>query len=251
MRRGPALRWSGLTGPLLAWALFFWLVSAQELWRRGLTRLFPNVSTPIYERGTLLDLTGQHLALVGLTMGLVVVVGVGLGVWATRRAGLAFLPLVNNLTTVGQTFPPIAVLVLALPLLGFGQKAAVTALFAYALLPVTRGVILGLQSVPAEVQDAAQGLGLSERQRLTRLEWPAALPSTLAGIRTALVLTVATAALAPLVAVGGLGVPIIAGLGSDNLALILQGAVPVALLALLCEWTLRVVERVLTPWTAR
>ena len=176
-------RWAALGGPLLAWALFFWLVSAQDLWRSVLTRLFPKVSTPVYERGTLLELTGQHLVLVGLTMGLVIVVGVGLGVWTTRRAGLAFLPLVNNLTTAGQTFPPIAVLVLALPILGFGQKAAVIALFAYALLPVTRGVVLGLQSVPADVRDAAQGLGLSEGQRLTRLEWPAALPSTLAGIR--------------------------------------------------------------------
>ena len=113
-----------------------------------------------------------------------------------------------------------------------------------------RGLILGLQSVPETVEDAARGLGLSDQQRLWRLEWPAALPSTLAGIRTALVLTVATATLAPLVGAGGLGVPIIAGLGADNLALILEGAVPVALLALLCDWTLRVLERGLTPWAA-
>ena len=235
--------------PLLGWLAFFVLVSAQEGWKTVLSRLFPQVSTPVFERQSLLGLTLEHLQLTGLALLLVLLVGLALGIGATRRRGLPFLPLVNNLTTVGQTFPPVAVLFLALPILGFGPRAAVLALFAYALLPVTRGVILGLQSVPEHVQDAARGLGLSERERLWRLEWPAALPSTLAGIRTALVLTVATATLAPLVGTGGLGVPIIAGLGADNLALILEGAVPVALLALLCDWTLRVLERGLTPWT--
>ena len=243
-RAGPLL------GPLLGWLAFFALVSAQGAWAAALARLFPDLSTPIYARETLLALTGQHLGLTALTMLPVLAVGVALGLWSTRRRGQAFLPLVDNLTTVGQTFPPVAVLFLALPLLGFGPRAAVLALFAYALLPVTRGVVLGLQSVPEPVLDAARGLGLSERERLWRLEWPAALPSTLAGIRTALVLTVATASLAPLVGTGGLGVPIIAGLGADNLALILEGAVPVALLALLCDWTLRQLEQVLTPWTA-
>lgn len=250
----PAPRASGAWGSgllvLAAWGLFFALVSAQAAWRGTLSRLFPAVSTPVYEHGTLLALTGQHLALVGAAMGLVLVAGLGLGLAATRRWGLPFLPLVNNLTTVGQTFPPVAVLFLALPILGFGPRAAVLSLFAYALLPVTRGLILGLQSVPETVEDAARGLGLSDQQRLWRLEWPAALPSTLAGIRTALVLTVATATLAPLVGAGGLGVPIIAGLGSDNLALILQGALPVALLALLCDFSLRTLERALTPWAS-
>ena len=243
-------RWLPLLGPLAGWLAFFVLVAAQQGWKTVLSRLFPQVGTPIYERDTLLALTLQHLQLTGVSMALVLLVGLSLGVWATRRRGQPFLPLVNNLTTVGQTFPPVAVLFLALPILGFGPRAAILALFAYALLPVTRGVILGLQSVPENVQDAARGLGLSERERLWRLEWPAALPSTLAGIRTALVLTVATATLAPLVGTGGLGVPIIAGLGADNLALILEGAVPVALLALLCDWTLRVLERGLTPWAA-
>lgn len=251
MKGAAARRWRPVLGPLLGWLAFFALVSAQQGWKAALSRLFPQVSTPVFERETLLALTAQHLQLTGLSMLLVLAAGLTLGLWATRRRGQPFLPLVGNLTTVGQTFPPVAVLFLALPILGFGPRAAILALFAYALLPVTRGVILGLQSVPADVQDAARGLGLSERERLWRLEWPAALPSTLAGIRTALVLTVATATLAPLVGTGGLGVPIIAGLGADNLALILEGAVPVALLALLCDWTLRVLERSLAPWATQ
>lgn len=242
----------GLQVALLAagWAAFFWLVSAQELWARTLSRLFPGVSTPVYERNTLWELTWQHVSLTGVTMALVLLIGVGLGVWATRPQGRAFLPLVNNLTTVGQTFPPIAVLFLALPLVGFGAVGAVAALTLYALLPVTRSTVLGLQGVEAPVLDAARGLGLSAAQRLWRLEVPVALPAILSGIRTALVLTVATATLAPMVGTGGLGVPIIAGLGADNLALILQGAVPVALLALLGDFTMRTLERRLTPWAS-
>ncbi|GHF95453.1 amino acid ABC transporter permease [Deinococcus piscis] len=240
----------GVQAALLAagWAAFFWLVSAQELWARVMGALFPQVSTPVYERNTLWELTWQHLGLTGVTMTLVVLIGVGLGVWTTRAQGHAFLPLVNNLTTVGQTFPPIAVLFLALPLVGFGATGAVAALTLYALLPVTRSTVLGLQSVDRPVLDAARGLGLSAAQRLWRLEVPVALPAVLAGIRTALVLTIATATLAPMVGTGGLGVPIIAGLGADNLALILQGAIPVALLALLGDLTMRTLERWLTPW---
>ncbi|MFC6618636.1 ABC transporter permease [Deinococcus radiophilus] len=235
-------------GLAAAWAAFFWLVAQQELWGATMRRLFPQVSTPIYERNTLWELTWQHLGLTATAMGLVIVIGVGLGLWATRRQGREFLPLVNNLTTVGQTFPPIAVLFLALPLVGFGGTGAIAALTLYALLPVTRSTVLGLQAVEAPQLDAAQGLGLSPLQQLWRLEVPVALPAILSGIRTALVLTIATATLAPMVGTGGLGVPIIAGLGADNLALILQGAIPVALLALLGELSMRTLERWLTPW---
>lgn len=231
-----------------AWAAFLWLMSAQHVWVQGLSRLFPNVSTPVYERSTLWELTWQHLGLTGLSMALVLALGLGLGVWVTRRSGAAFLPLVSNLTAVGQTFPPIAVLFLALPLVGFGPVGAVAALTLYALLPVTRSTILGLQSVPPPVLDAARGLGLGPVQRLWQLEVPLALPAILAGIRTALVLTLATASLAPMVGTGGLGVPIIAGLGANNTALVLQGALPVAGLALLSDLTMRALERLWTPW---
>lgn len=232
----------------LAWLALAALIAAQGLWKTVLSALFPNIRTPVYERNTLLELTLQHLSLTLEAMLIVLVVGGVLGIWVTRRSGRAFLPLVNNIITVGQTFPPVAVLFLALPILGFGSKAALVALVAYALLPVTRGLILGLQSVPPEVQDAAKGLGLSESRRLTRLELPFARPAMMAGIRTALVLTIATTALTPLVGTGGLGVPIIAGLGADNLALILQGAIPVALLAILSDLTLRHLEQRWTPW---
>ncbi len=233
---------------LAAWAAFLWLMSAQSLWAKGLGRLFPEVSTPVYERSTLWQLFLQHVQLSGITMALVTVIGVGLGLWVTRPAGRACLPLVSNLTAVGQTFPPVAVLFLALPVVGFGPAGAIAALTLYALLPVTRSTVLGLQNVPAPVREAALGLGLSPAQQLGWLELPLALPAILTGLRTALVLTIATATLAPMVGTGGLGVPVIAGLGAGNLALILQGAVPVALLALLSDWTLRLLERWLTPW---
>ncbi|MFC6592040.1 ABC transporter permease [Deinococcus lacus] len=234
----------------VGWAAFFWLTAQQDLWERVLRGLFPQVSTPIYGRNTLWELTWQHLGLTAAALGLVLAVGLSLSLWVTRPQGRAFLPLVNNLTTVGQTFPPVAVLFLALPVAGFGPRAAIAALALYALLPVTRSAVLGLQSVPPPVLDAAEGLGLTPAQQLWRLEVPLALPAVLAGIRTALVLTIATATLAPMVGTGGLGVPIIAGLGAANLALILEGAVPVALLALLSDLSLRRLEEWLTPWEA-
>jgi osmoprotectant transport system permease protein len=149
---------------------------------------------------------------------------------------------------VGQTFPPVAVLVLALPLFGFGSKGAVLALFLYGLLPVVRGGLEAFAALPADVLDAARGMGYSPAQRLWRVEFPLALPVILAGIRASLVLILATATVAPLVGGGGLGTPIVAGLAVSNLGFVTEGAVAVALLALLTDWTLARLEAVLTPW---
>ena len=159
-----------------------------------------------------------------------------------------FLRLLENILTVGQTFPPTAVLFLMLPILGFGPQAAILSLLIYGLLPTVRGGLTGIQNVPRDALEAAQGSGMGPGQLFWRLELPLALPSLLAGIRTSLILIVATATIAPLVGTGGLGVPIIAGLGNGNLALVVEGAIPVAVLALLSEASMRALEFLLTPW---
>lgn len=234
--------------PLGLWLGLLVLLAQQGLWKGALSALFPSARTPIFERETLFNLTLEHLAITGLTGLLVVLIGLPLAILVTRPFGLAFKPLLENIVAVGQTFPPVAVLVLALPFFGFGSKGAVLALFLYGLLPVVRGSLEALTSLPADVLEAARGMGYSAGQLLWRVELPLALPVILAGIRTSLVLILATATVAPLVGGGGLGVPIIAGLAVSNLALVVEGAVAVALLALLLDWTLGRLEGVLVPW---
>ncbi len=224
------------------------LLGQEPLWKAAFSLLFPSARSPFFERETLLNLALQHLALTFGTGALVVLLGLPLAVLATRPAGAAFRPLLENLVAVGQTFPPVAVLMLALPFFGFGTGGAVLALLLYGLLPVVRNSLEGLSSLPEEVLDAARGLGHTPFQLLWRVELPLALPIILAGVRTSLVLILATATVAPLVGGGGLGVPILAGLAVSNLAYVVQGAVVVALLAVLLDWTLERVERVLTPW---
>lgn len=239
---------SKLLLPLLLWLGLLGLLGQQEAWRWGLARLFPEVTNPIFERQTLLALTLEHLALSALAWALVLAVGVPLALWVARGSGAALAGAVESLVAVGQTFPPAAVLVLALPLLGFGGQGAVLALWLYGLLPVVRSTLEGLRALPEGALEAATGMGFSARQRLWRIEVPLALPLILAGLRTSAVLILATATLAPLVGGGGLGVPIMAGLAVSNLALVVQGAVAVALLALLLDFSLVRLEAALTPW---
>lgn len=233
---------------LLGWGLMLLLFAQQNLWKEFLSTLFPSARSPIFERETLLNLSLQHLAITAGAGALVVLIGLPLAIFVSRPVGAAFRPLVENLVAVGQTFPPVAVLVLALPFFGFGSTAAVLALFLYGLLPVVRNSLEGLASLPADVLDAARGMGYSRLQILWWVELPLALPVILAGVRASLVLILATATVAPLVGGGGLGVPIVAGLAVSNLALVMQGAFAVALLALLLDWTLGQLEVALTPW---
>lgn len=238
-----------LVAPAVAWGLSLALFAYDGLWKRALTALFPN-QTPLFERQSLLNLALEHLAITGSALFAVLLVGLPLAVWVARPSGAAFRPLLENLVAVGQTFPPVAVLALALPFVGFGSSGAILALFLYGLLPVVRHTLEGLAAAPSEVLEAASGMGYSPLQRLWRVEIPLALPVILSGIRTSAVLILATATLAPLVGGGGLGVPIVAGLAVGNLAFVSEGAIAVALQAILLDWTFARLEVALTPWRA-
>jgi len=249
VRRDPRQRRT-LLQLLLALGVFvllFVLFAQQELWGAALRWLFPENRAVLFQRATLLELSLQHLQIVGLALALVLTISLPLSVWVTRPQGRAFLPLVSSLLSVGQTFPPIAVLALALPTFGFGLRPTLIALVAYGLLPVTRNAIAGLEAVPATLKEAATGMGMSPWERLFRLELPLATRVILAGARTSTVYTVGTATVAPIIGAGGLGVPIIAGLTTGNLAYVLEGAVPVALLALTADFALGRLEVFLTP----
>ena len=167
---------------------------------------------------------------------------VGLGIFVTRPAGAEFLPLSRAIVNIGQTFPPVAVLALAVPMVGFGVLPTLLALFLYGLLPIFENTLSGLAEVPSEVLEAATGMGMSDRQRLVRVELPLALPVILEGIRLSVVINLGTATIGSTVAAKGLGEVIIAGLLSDNTAFILQGGLVVGLIAVLLYDAMNVAE---------
>ena len=197
--------------------------------------LFPALDRPMYEQDSFLALLGAHAALVAVSSAMAVGLGVAVGVWVTRPAGAAFRPLADQVGAVAQTVPPVAVLAIAAPLIGFGDAPALVALALYGLLPVLRGTVAGLASVPPDALDAANGLGLSARQRLWQMELPLALPVLLAGVRTSVVINIGTAAIASTVGARTLGSPIIIGLSGFNTAYVLQGALLVGALAVVTD----------------
>ena len=174
-----------------------------------------------------------------------------MAIFVTRRQGAEFLPLSRSLVNIGQTFPPVAVLALAVPIFGFGDKPTLIALFLYGLLPIFENTLTGLTTLPPSVTEAARGVGMTDRQRLTQVELPLATPVILAGIRLSVVISVATATIGSTVAAWTLGEVIIAGLQSNNLAFVLQGGLVVAALAVLIYDAFSAVERVLSRRAGR
>ena len=197
----------------------------------------------------LLHYTAQHLRMVGLSLGAAILVGLPLGVVAARMThfGRALL----GLTAVVQTIPSLAMFVFLIPLLGIGAKPAIAALFLYSLLPIVRNTITGLATIPAPLQEAAAALGLPGPARLLRVELPLALRTIIAGIGTAAIIDIGTATLGALIGAGGYGEPILTGIRLDSVPLILEGAVPAALMALLALGVFQGLEHLLTPRSLR
>jgi len=201
----------------------------------------------IYDQGNVLELALSHLWTVLIAAAASTVVAIALGVFVTRPAGAQFLPLSRTLVNIGQTFPPVAVLAVAVPLVGFGQAPTLIALFAYGLLPIFENTIAGLESCPPPVLEAADGMGMSGWQRLRQVELPLALPLILEGVRLSLVINVGTATLGSTVAARGLGEVIIAGLLSNNTAFVLQGGLVTGLMAILLYDGMRLAEQRFVP----
>lgn len=204
----------------------------------------------------------QHVRLVGLALGSALLLGVPLAVWSTRRerVGAAALALASGIQTVpslallGLLIAPLAWLADQVPLLrrwgisGIGTAPALVAMTLYALLPVVRGGVLALRGIAPGILDAATGMGMTPGQRFWRTELPLSLPMWLSGVRQAAVLLVGVASVAQLIGAGGLGYFIFSGLQSGAADLILLGAIPAALLALLLEGALRLAETGLARW---
>jgi osmoprotectant transport system permease protein len=187
--------------------------------------------------------TGEHLFLVLVSIALAICIGIPLGILAARRPSLKRTVL--GVAGVLQTVPSLALfgLLIPLPLLGgIGSRTAIIALVLYALLPLIRNTVTGIESVDKNVREAALAMGMSERQILWQVELPLALNVILAGVRVAAVVSVGVATIAAAIGAGGLGVYIFRGLRQNDNTLVLAGALPAALLALLADWLLGLLE---------
>lgn len=193
------------------------------------------------QSGKLLDQTLAHIGLTFISLLLAVAIGVPIGIFISKNK--KFSSIVLNSAGVLQTIPSIALLGFMIPLLGIGAKPAIVALFLYALLPIIRNTYTGITGVNASVSEAAKGMGMSASQILTKVELPLAMPVLLAGIRTATVINVGVATLAAYVAAGGLGEFIFGGIALNNSNMILAGAIPAALLAILFDFLLSKVQK--------
>ena len=191
--------------------------------------------------------TSRHLQLTGISLLLAVIVGIPLGIVASRGGAVGHAILA--VTGAVQTIPSLALLALLVPVPFFGISArtAIAALFLYGLLPIVRNTATGLQDIAQPIRESAIALGLTPAARLRQIYLPTASRTILAGVKTSAVINVGTATLAALIGAGGLGEPIISGLNLNDHATILQGAIPAAVLALLVQWTFDLLDRVLIP----
>ena len=189
--------------------------------------------------------TREHLFLVALSLGAAILAAVPLGVISFRRRRLG--QFILGLTGIVQTIPSLALLVFMIPLLGIGAGPAIVALFLYSLLPIARGTHAGLTAIAPELIESAHALGLPKGAVLMQVELPLASRAILSGIKTAAVIDVGTATLGALIGAGGYGQTILTGIRLADTALILEGAIPAAVLALVVQGLFELVERFLVP----
>jgi osmoprotectant transport system permease protein len=226
------VRW--LTAAVMTAALVV-MAANQELVETVLRALFPGESLVVYQRQTLGELLGEHLVITAVASVSALIIGSALGLLLITPWGRRFEDVVVNLADFGQTLPSIAVVALMVPVIGYGWEPVVIALVIYSILPVMLTVVAGVRSVPPDLVDAARGIGMDRLRRFLRVQLPLAMPIILGGVKNMLIINVSAATLGAIVGAGGLGVPILAGIGQFNNALVLEGAVPAVLLALIID----------------
>jgi osmoprotectant transport system permease protein len=210
-------------------------------------RAFPGVSPAVYARDSFFALWLSHAGLVALSTAGSAAIGLAVAIFVTREAGREFRPIVDAVTVIGQSFPPAAILALAVPAVGFGAAPTLIALTLYGLLPIIANATAGIDSVPADVKEAAVGIGFSPAALLWKVELVLAAPAILAGLRTSVAIAIGTATIGSTVGALTLGAPIISGLYGDRLPWVIQGAVVVGLFAILTDMIFERLARRLAP----
>jgi len=226
-------------------AVFIAVVFAMPLTAPFFHWLFPDLLHPVYARASFFELTLAHCELVFASTFVAAGLGIGTGIYVTHDSGKEFLPLAGALAAIGQTFPPVAVLALAIPLLGYGAAPALLALVLYSTLPILEATIAGLYAVPHAARDAGLGQGFSRTGLLWHVEVPLAAPFIFAGLRNAMITNIGTATIGSSVGALSLGSPILEGLSASNPAYVLQGALVVSLLAVLIDRAFETFEQTL------
>jgi osmoprotectant transport system permease protein len=197
-----------------------------------------------------IELTLEHIWIVGVACSLAIIVGVPIGVAITRNKNLANK--VINTANILMTTPSIALFGIMIPILsplghGLGQVPAIVALVLYSQLPIIRNTYVAIKNVPPEIVDAGKGLGMSSWRRLWEIEIPMSIPVIIAGLRTAAVMSIGIAAIAAYIGAGGLGVLIQQGIGRAYVPMILAGAILVSVLAIFVDAFMAVLEGLVTP----
>ncbi len=190
------------------------------------------------------QLTGEHIVLVGISSAIAILIGIGMGIVGTRHAPLRRVSV--TIASVLQTIPSLALFgfLLPVPLIGgIGRHTAIICLILYSLLPILRNTIVGITTVDAPVREAAVAMGMTDGQLLRMVELPLAAPTIIAGIRIAVVTNIGTAVIAAVIGGGGLGVLIFRGVASVDTLQILAGAIPAAALALIADAGMGLIER--------
>lgn len=185
----------------------------------------------------------EHIKMVLLSSFIAVSLGTILGVFVTTNHGQEFKELLLKTVNLGQAFPSPALLALAVPILGYGIRGALIALVVYALMPIIYNVVVGIEEVPKDIIDAAKGMGMTETEIYLKVKIPLALNVILGGIRTAIVINISATTLAAAVGAGGLGVLVVNGVRTFDMVLILEGAIPVTLLAIIAELLLKELQQ--------
>lgn len=198
----------------------------------------------------ILDLTLQHLELVGIAVSLAIAIGVPLGILMVRVRWLAG-PLMG-LATIVLTLPSIALFGLMIPVFsqfgaGIGPLPAITAVFLYSLLPIMRNTYLALENIEAGIKEAGIGIGMTFWQRLRMVDLPLAVPVILGGVRTAVVMNIGVMAIAAVIGAGGLGVLILHAISQSNMQKLVVGAVMISVLAIIADTLLQRLQKILTP----
>lgn len=203
-------------------------------------------------RDEIIQQSSEHLFLVAISTGIAILVGIPLGILITRKP--QFSQMVLGFANVMQTIPSLALFGFLIPVPivgGIGARTAIVALTLYALLPIIRNTYTGIAGVDPAIREAGRGMGMTDWQLLFQVEIPLALGVILAGIRVATVIGVGLATISAAIGAGGLGEFIFRGLSTVNSSLILLGAIPAALMALVIDFTLGWIERLLTPTFGR
>jgi osmoprotectant transport system permease protein len=241
--------WLGVLKTPALWVglLFAWLLIDMQSLQPLFAALFPAIKPGVFDRASFVELFLSHLGLVAVASVAATIAGVALAIFVTRPAGRDFRTIANMLATVGQVFPPVAVLALAVPALGFGPRPTIVALFLYGLLPILENAVAGIESVPEALREAGRGMGLSSYQLLRDVELPLAAPVILAGFRVSVTIGSGPATIGSTGGALTFGTPIFDGLAANKLPYVLQGAVLVALFAIVTDLIFAALARRLEP----